>query len=384
MIQRVVQALQSKHFETFLGGFLADEVSRLRQPRATGLRHLLVALCDHHEPLAPVGGEMISGTFAKADVARGQARTRVWRTDYPTLARRYRDADGRHPRHSFFFPGEEYRPEFLEPLAELAREGLGEVEVHLHHDGDTEATLEKQLVETLANFAKHGHLSRDPDGRLRYAFIHGNWALANARPDGRWCGVDAELPLLFRTGCYADFTFPAAPDPSQPNIVNRIYWPTGDLAQKRAFETGARAKVGEKHDDRMLIIQGPLALARRPNKPISMRIENSALTSHDPASPKRARTWVSRNIHVEGRPEWVFVKLHTHGAPEAEAKSLLGDGGHALHEVLTTEYNDGQRWKLHYVTAREMFNIARAAMDGKAGDPAEYRDYVLTPPPAAR
>ncbi len=72
------------------------------------------------------------------------------------------------------------------------------------------------------------------DGKLRYAFIHGNWCLANARPDGRWCGVDDELPLLFDTGCYADFTFPAAPDPSQPPIVNQIYWPDGDLARRRA------------------------------------------------------------------------------------------------------------------------------------------------------
>ncbi len=35
------------------------------------------------------------------------------------------------------------------------------------------------------------------------------------------------IPLLFETGCYADFTFPAAPNESQPNIVNQIYWPVG-------------------------------------------------------------------------------------------------------------------------------------------------------------
>jgi hypothetical protein len=35
------------------------------------------------------------------------------------------------------------------------------------------------------------------------------------------------------------------------------------------------------------------------------------------------------------------------------------------------------------VTAREMFNVARAAMDGKAGDPSAYFDYVVKPPPVA-
>lgn len=373
MIHRALRAVRERHLGTFLSGFAVDEATRLLLPaRAVGLRHLLVAVCDHHEPL-----------WGQADDALGAARMKKWREEYPQLARQYVDADGRHPRHSFFFPGEEYRPQFLEALAELARQGLGEVEVHLHHDRDTEESLERQLTETLQRFGSHGHLSRTADGSYRYAFIHGNWALANARPDGRWCGVDAELPLLFRSGCYADFTFPAAPDPSQPNVVNRIYWPIGDLTKKRAHEKGERARVGAWKSDRILIIQGPLAITRRPNRPLAIRIENSALTAKDPASSARARTWVSRNIHVRGRPEWVFVKLHTHGAPETEAASLLGPGGHALHQMLKTEYNDGKRWKLHYVTAREMFNIARAAMDEKRGDPNEYRDYVVGRPPVA-
>lgn len=372
-----LRALRDKHFETFLGGYLIDEGRRALAlctgPRLEGVRHLLVALCDHYEPL-----------WNKADERTGAERVRAWREGYPRLATSFRDADGRPPRHSFFFPGEEYRPQFLEPLAELTGAGLGEVEIDLHHDGDTAETLEAQLRETIANFTRHGLLTRARDGHPRYAFIHGNWALANARPDGRWCGVDEELPLLFRTGCYADFTFPAAPDQSQPNIVNRIYWPTGDLSAKRCYERGTRARVGEAMTDRVLMIQGPLALSRRPGRRPAIRIENSALTANDPPSSARVRTWVSRNIHVEGRPEWVFVKLHTHGAPELQAASLLGEGGHELHRVLATSYNDGRRWQLHYVTAREMFNIGIAAMEGESGDPNSYRDYVLPPPPAAR
>jgi hypothetical protein len=50
---------------------------------------------------------------------------------------------------------------------------------------------------------------------------------------------------------------------------------------------------------------------------------------------------------------------------------------------LTTEYNDGRSWVLHYVTAREVFNVAMAAMRGQAGDPNAFRDYVLPPPPVA-
>jgi hypothetical protein len=92
---------------------------------------------------------------------------------------------------------------------------------------------------------------------------------------------------------------------------------------------------------------------------------------------------VRQGIHVEGRPEWIFVKVHTHGAPEAQGRALLGAGSAMLHRELTTRYNDGRRWVLHYVTAREMFNIAMAAMEGLNGDPTQYRDRGLAPPPIA-
>jgi hypothetical protein len=343
----------------------------VRAPFA-GPRHLLFAFCDHFEPL-----------WRTDDRARGAARVAAWHQRYPALAARFRDADGRPPRHSFFFPGEDYAPDYLEALADLARQGLGEVELHMHHEGETAAELGGMIETYLQLFDDHGHLTRDPDGRLRYAFIHGKWALANARRDGRWCGVDSELPLLFATGCYADFTFPSAPDESQPAIVNQIYWPEGDLAQRRAYERGTPASVGEVRRDRLLMIEGPLALAFEPGRGRlpRPRIDSAAVTAKDPATPARLRTWVRQQIHVAGRADWVFVKVHAHGAPEAQAESLLGEGGQMLHEELTTHYNDGRRWRLHYVTAREMFNIAIAAMEGRTGDPGAFRDHALPPPP---
>jgi hypothetical protein len=359
-------------YARWLAGSALPRARAALRPEAEGPRHLLFAFCDHYEPL-----------WKTKDRAVGRDRVRAWHHGYPALAAPFRDADGHPPRHSFFFPGEEYEPEYLDALASLASRGLGEVELHLHHDGDTHDGLRRSIEHYLGLFAGHGHLARDPGGRLRYAFIHGNWCLANARRDGRWCGVDDELPLLFDTGCYADFTFPAAPDESQPGIVNQIYWPDGDLGRRRAYEQGSPARVGERRDDRILMIEGPLAPALRPGRLLAPRIENAAVTADDPGTAARVATWVRQGIHVAGRPEWVFVKVHTHGAPEKQAASLLGDGGRALHTALTTRWNDGRRWRLHYVTAREMYNIALAAMDGKAGDPNGFRDYVLPPPPVA-
>ena len=361
-----------KYVHRWLGGYLLSLGRRWLRRRHDGPRHLLFALCDHYEPL-----------WGGADVAQGKARVDRWCTGYPQLAERFTDADGHSPKHSFFFPGEQYQPEYLEGLAGLCRRGFGEVEVHLHHDGDSAQKLTDDLLSYVELYARHGHLTRQSDGRLRYAFIHGNWALANPRKDGRRCGVDDELPLLWETGCYADFTFPSAPDESQPSIVNQIYWPTGDLTRARCYEQGERARVGEVKRDRILMIEGPLALAKRAGR-ARVRIENGDLTGHDPPTPSRVSTWTRQHIHVAGRPEWVFVKTHTHGTQEGTSEALLGAGSRALHEELTTRYNDGARWRLHYVTAREMYNIAIAAMEGKTGDPNDYRDHVLPPPPAAR
>jgi hypothetical protein len=375
----IVARVREKNLGAWTAGYARWAV-RSSLPRARAAvrrdgapRHLLFAFCDHYEPL-----------WRTQDRALGTARVQQWLDRYPALAGKFRDADGNPPRHSFFFPGEEYEPNYLDGLAQLARRGFGEVELHLHHDGDSAAGLRDKIGQYLALYDKHGHLSRGADGRLRYAFIHGNWCLANARADGRWCGVDGELPLLFDTGCYADFTFPAAPDESQPAIVNQIYWPEGDLGRRRAYEQGTPARVGARRDDRLLMIEGPLAFSFRPGKVLVPRIENANVTGKDPATPKRVATWVRQAIGVAGRPEWVFVKVHTHGTQEPVAASLLGDGGEALHGELARRYNDGRRWILHYVTAREMYNIAIAAMDGRTGDPGMYRDYQLPPPPVAR
>ena len=50
-------------------------------------------------------------------------------------------------------------------------------------------------------------------------------------------------------------------------------------------------------------------------------------------------------------------------------------------ERLERAYNDGERYRLHYVTARECYNIIKAAEAGESGDPGAFRDYRLPPPP---
>ncbi|WP_394826371.1 hypothetical protein [Pendulispora albinea] len=381
---RALQALKAKELHRWVPGWAVQRarasLRRLQVPlqvplqiprQPDGLRHLVFAVCDHYEPL-----------HGNVSFEQGLERVVRWRRRYPELARRFADANGRPPRHSYFFPGEQYDPRFIEPLAEMCELGLGEVEVHLHHDGDTRETLRAALQQTLRDLGSHGVIAQYR-GQPAWAFIHGNWCLANARADGRWCGVDDEMELLYELGCYADLTFPSAPDPCQPHIVNSIYYPRGDIRRRRAYEDGELAHVGMVRRDRLLMIQGPLAITRRPGK-AKVRIEGGALDAKDPPTPARLHHWVRQNVTIAGRPDWVFVKVHTHGAPEGNAEAVLGENMAALHTALREHYNDGIRWQLHYATAREMYNVARAAMDGQTGSPSLYFDYEIPPPARAR
>jgi len=340
-------------------------------PRGT-TRHLMFCFVDHYEP-----------AWGKPDLARERARVARWRRDLPRLCEGHRDADGRPPVHSFFYPEEEYREEHIDALVELCRLGLGEIEIHLHHDNDTEANLRSTLsrfTELLAS--RHDALPRDPaTGQPRWAFIHGNWALDNSHPSGRHCGVDNELIVLREEGCYADFTLPSAPDPCQTRTINRIYYAKDDPAKPKSHDAGPRVKVGGQAQGDLMIIQGPLGFRWNSRKwGVLPRIENSDIRAVAPASPDRIDAWVETGIHVEGRPEWIFVKIHTHGAEDEDMEALLGKAMDEAYGHLESKYNDGRDWKLHYVSAREAYNIAKAAEAGMTGDPGQYRDYAISRP----
>ena len=354
-----------------------DYVRHLAErPRTGSTRnptHVMFCFVDHYEPM-----------WGKADEATQRARVDRWCRDYRALASKHRDADGRPPQHSFFYPEEEYVEEYLDKIAALCADGYGEIEIHLHHDNDTEANFRQ----TMSRFCRmlherHGALPRDPaTGELRFAFIHGNWSLDNSRPDGRWCGLNNELILLRELGCYADFTLPSAPSDTQTRTINSIYYATDDPAKPKSHDTGVPVRVGGAASGDLMIVQGPLALNWRERRMgVMPRIENADIRRTQPPTPARVDDWVRTGIHVEGRPEWVFVKIHTHGTQEGDMDTLLGAPSEAMYAHLERAYNDGRNYVLHYVTAREAYNIIKAAEAGHAGDPGRFRDFQLPPPP---
>jgi len=249
-------------------------------------------------------------------------------------------------------------------LAGLCNRGFGEVEVHLHHDADTSAALRARILSyTRALRDRYGLLHDGAPGLPpAYAFIHGNWVLGNSGPRGKDCGVDDELVVLQETGCYADFTYPCAPHPSQPPVVNRIYYPAGDPHRARAHFQARDARFGVASSGVLPIVNGPLALNwQRRRRGIMPAIENGDLTGINPPAPDRTDVWIDTAVSVAGFPNWIFVKAYTHGGQERNAARLLGEdrGLAALFADLLARYNDGERYVLHFSTPWEVYRAIR-------------------------
>jgi hypothetical protein len=345
-------ALRMRQMHLWIGEYIRRSIN-WKPKLGSDPIHIFVAVTDHFEP-----------AWQRPSYEQECTRVETWVRRYPVMAAKHVDADGRCPQHTFFYPEEEYRPEHLDKLAQLCKAGYGDVEIHLHHDHDTaEGLREKLLRFKMTLHERHGLLHRHAQtGEIEYGFIHGNWALDNARKDGRWCGINNELIVLRETGCYADFTLPSAPSETQTRKINSIYYAEDDPLGPKSHDTGIEVEVGKAPSGDLMIIQGPLALNWASRKwGVLPRIDNGELSSENPPTPERVDRWIRQHIHVKGQPHWIFVKLHTHGAQEHNFEVLLGQPMDGMLSYLETAYNDGQRYQLHYVTAREMYALIRAA-----------------------
>lgn len=327
---------------------------------------VFVCIADHYEP-----------GWGNPGIEVERHRVETWCRRFPELAARHRDADGKPPQYTFFYPAEEYREEHLDQLAGLCHAGYGAVEVHLHHDNDTAEGLRRTLNEFKQTLhERHGLLTRNPtSGEIEYAFIHGNWTLDNCARNGRLCGVNNELQVLRETGCYVDMTLPSAPSETQTRKINSIYYATDDPDRPKSHDDGVDVEVGREPSGDLMLIQGPLALNWQSRKwGFLPRTENGELSGDNPPTPQRADCWIRQHVHVKGRPDWVFVKLHTHGAQEQNFEALLGEPMDRMLTHLENAYNDGKRFRLHYVTAREMYDCVKLAESGGR------LDLRVTPP----
>ncbi len=324
---------------------------------------ILVLCSDHFEPARRFG-----------DAAAVES-VRSWCAAYEKMAGQHRDADGRPPQHTWFYRYDYPNSGCMRALSECVFRGFGEVEFHLHHGHDTHETMLATLRAGVDWFSRFGAMrTAEPEPRPRYGYVAGNSALDNGAGDDALSGCATELRALRDTGCYADFTFPSLGSPAQPRLANCIYYATED-GRPKSYNRGKPVEVGRPARGDLMIFQGPVAIDWR-----SGCLDDGAVENTSPPHPRRLASWLSAHVHVPGRPEWVFVKLHTHAMQNRD--SFLSADNDAVFTAMETWWNRPP-FRLHYVTAREAYNLVKAAEAGKSGDPNDYRDFAV-PPPANR
>jgi hypothetical protein len=349
---------------------------RLTRRMPAGKLHVIVALADHFEPaIVPGDGR------ARAPYDEQERRLERWVREYPKVVEEWRDHDGLPFVHTYFYPAEQYDRGLVARLADHCHAGWGEIEVHLHHGipvADTADNLRHSLLDFRDKLAfDHGCLSCEQlDSTPRYAFVHGNFALANSA-GGFGCGVDNEMQILADTGCFADLTLPTNPfNPSQCAKTNSLYECGYALTQRSAYRSGPDLAAGRAPKKFPLMLQGPLAISSSATR--RLRIENGAFTGSNVPTLERFQFWKRAMISVQGRPDWIFVKVHCHGMDPTQEDAVLGPSFRNFLQSLV-EGAEERNEILHFVTAREMVNVILAACDGKEGDPGEYRDYRFRP-----
>jgi hypothetical protein len=187
--------------------------------------------------------------------------------------------------------------------------------------------------------------------------------------------VDHEIQVLRECGCVGDFTFPSAPDPTQPRRINSIYY-AEDGASLDQVCTGIR-RESTRH---LLLVQGVLTLNWGRRKwGVLPRLENSDLTLTNPPTPDRWRLWLEHAPRMAGCDNWAFVKLHSHGATPHNSDMFLGRPMHDFHSMLAREKGIAY----HYVTAREMLNVLHAIEDGMGEFSSNLLEHRYVRPPSA-
>ncbi len=356
--------VKKKNYDIWLCDYYFNSTS---MPETDGVVDIIFLCVDHWEP------------------GDNEESVNRWMSGFRSLADLHIDSDGEKLKHTFYYPIEHFRGYQVDSLVQLCSEGYGDIEVHLHHFNDSSESLRQKFITGIDSLQSHGALISE-NGETHFSFIHGNWALDNSHKTKEGveiCGVNDEINILLELGCYADFTFPSLQETSQPSFINKIYYATDDPNAPKSYDTGELSRKGlVTNKSQLMIFQGPQAINwsdwRFKTHPT---IDDGNLYNEMKPDFDRFELWKDVGIHVQNGPSWVFIRPFTHGC-DRRSESIEANIGESMDKMLSEverKYRDNEKFRLHYVSAREAYNIVKAAEKGLDGNPNQYRDFVIKP-----
>ncbi len=341
--------LDSRLGEVSLSSYLVWEFStqtdryRLEQPRDL----LVTVICE-----LPQQG---------IDEQAEQALNRMTR-----ITEAHVDCTGRHFRYTFACPVYDWSASDMACLTEYCRAGLGEIELLLPSVCPDSDNLRRLLTRSVSSLEQSSFVIVRSSERS---------SERKASPDRK-----AELLLLRDFGCYADFSFPDPASSLQPSRINTVTSVSHQADSDNPYKDAASIKSGAVSYGDLFVIDGPMIIDWTNWCGLfNPSVEFGRLSYYSPPDTTRIERWIRADVHVDGQPNWVFVKLILSDHFLAGSSSeLLESLDHTL-DCLERRLAEGDEYRLHYVTAREMYNIARAAEAGKTSPVARYVDYRSQP-----
>lgn len=338
---------------TWLPQYWSDQLNS--QPRlAENEHHIIFTMVDHYEP----------GENALESVKNNEE----WLKKYEPVAQEIRDSYGNPFKYTWFYAYDQANDQVMRRLSQSVYAGLGEIELHWHHPQYDNKTFDKELEQAISWFKQYGAMvSRPLPAKAQFAFIHGNWALDASTEK---CNVTSEISLLQKHGGYMDMTFSTIGVNAQPvNFINRLYY-VEDSPQAKSYDKGVEVEANKPVDNKFLIFQGPMGFNWK------LEIEYGAVESYSLPTRERVEKWFDANIHVKNKPEWTFIKVYSHGI---QSSDIVSDHLTEMLQYLLAVSSE-RNSKLHFMTAREAYNVVKAAEAGLQGDPELYRDFLIAPP----
>ncbi len=146
----------------WLGKYLCQRFQKyfnFSSKKSNAKKNIFLCITDHFEP-----------QFGKVDAAKEKERVDIWAEKYRKFAAQFKDSFGRAPQHSWFYPFDEKNDYCLGEVNRMVKEGLGEIEFHLHHFKDSEAQFQQKMLAGLEWFQQYGAMI-SKTGKTQFGFI---------------------------------------------------------------------------------------------------------------------------------------------------------------------------------------------------------------------